>query len=82
MAKKTIKPREKELPKVHKQLEGLDLTINSFGEINMSLSIEKINEFLNKNVDDKKLRGLEDNEPLEEDYDDDDDVLFQDDDEL
>lgn len=64
MAKKTIKPREKELPKVHKQLEGLDLTINSFGEINMSLSIEKINEFLNKNVDDKKLRHRDDIDEL------------------
>ncbi|MFN8357831.1 MAG: hypothetical protein U0Y10_25450 [Spirosomataceae bacterium] len=71
MAKKTINPKDKELPKVHKDLEGLDLTINSFGEISMSLSIEKINEFLNKNVDDKKLRhrddldelkGLKDNE--------------------
>lgn len=64
MAKKVTKPKAKELPKVHKQLEGLDLTINSFGEINMSLSIEKINEFLNKNVDDKKLRHRDDIDEL------------------
>ncbi len=64
MAKKAIKPKVRELPKVHKQLEGLDLTINSFGEINMSLSIEKINEFLNKNVDDKKLRHRDDIDEL------------------
>ena len=64
MAKKTQKPKEKELPKVHKDLKGLDLTINSFGEINMSLNIEKINEFLNKNVDDKKLRHRDDIDEL------------------
>lgn len=47
----------KALPKVHKDLEGLDVTINTFGEIQLSYDISKINEFLNKEVDDKKLKN-------------------------
>lgn len=56
MAKKKEVKKE-ELPKVHKDLEGFDISINTFGEINRSIDIEKINEFLNKNMDDKKLRN-------------------------
>jgi hypothetical protein len=51
-----------ELPKVHKDLNGFDVTINSFGEIQMSYDIEKINNFLNSKVDDKKLKHLKDDE--------------------
>ena len=47
-------------PKVASELEGLELNIDSFGEIQNTLSIDKINEFLNKNVDDKKLRDRDD----------------------
>jgi hypothetical protein len=60
MAKKTTKPKNKELPRVHKELDGFDIEINSFGEISTSFSIDRINEFLNKNVDDKKLRHRKD----------------------
>jgi hypothetical protein len=49
-----------EKPRVHKDLEGFDIKINSFGEINTSFDMDKINEFLNRNVDDKKLRDRED----------------------
>lgn len=56
MAKK--KPEDK--PKVAKDLDGLELNIDSFGEIQNSMPIDKINEFLNKNVDDKKLRDRDD----------------------
>jgi hypothetical protein len=35
------------------------MEINSFGEISSSFSIDKINEFLNKNVEDKKLKDRE-----------------------
>jgi hypothetical protein len=51
-----------ELPKVHKDLEGFDVTINSFGEIQMSYNIEKINDFLNNKVEDKKLKHLKEDE--------------------
>lgn len=35
-------------PGVHKDLKGLDIKVNSFGEIESELAIESINEFLNK----------------------------------
>jgi len=49
-----------EKPRVHKELDGFDIQINSFGEITTSFDMDRINEFLNKNVDDKKLRDRED----------------------
>ena len=47
-------------PKVHSELEGFDITIDKFGQLKSNLPIEKLNEFLNKNVDDKKLRDRKD----------------------
>ena len=47
-------------PKVSKELEGLNIKVNTFGEIKTNYDIDKINEFLNKTVDDKKLRDRED----------------------
>ncbi|HET9053746.1 MAG TPA: hypothetical protein VFM90_06230 [Cyclobacteriaceae bacterium] len=47
-------------PRVHKDLQGFDIEIDSFGEIKSNTNIERINEFLNKNVDDKKLAERED----------------------
>jgi hypothetical protein len=55
MAKdKKIKP--KTLPKVHKDLAGFDIEIDTFGEIKTSFDIDKINEFLNKEMKDKKFK--------------------------
>lgn len=54
MAKK--KQNQKETPRVNPELEGFDIRIDPFGEIKTNYNIDKINEFLNKNVDDKKLR--------------------------
>ena len=51
-----IKPKAR----VHKDLDGLEVSIDTFGEIRSNMHIEKINEFLNKNVDDKKLAERED----------------------
>jgi hypothetical protein len=57
------KKKEKlELPRVHKDLKGFDVTVNSFGEIQMSYDIEKINAFLNNQVEDKKLKHLKEDE--------------------
>jgi len=47
-------------PKVHPELEGFQISIDKFGQIQSSVPIEKLNEFLNKNVDDKKLRHRDD----------------------
>ena len=46
--------------KVHDELTGFDVSINAFGEIKSNVSIEKINDFLNRNVEDKKLKDRED----------------------
>ncbi len=54
------KKEQQEKPKVAPELDGLEVNIDSFGEIQNSLSIDKINDFLNKNVDDKKLRDRDD----------------------
>lgn len=48
-------PKKKKKPRVHKDLQGFEVSINQFGELSSNMNIEKINEFLNKNVDDKKL---------------------------
>ncbi|MDN4166796.1 hypothetical protein QWY31_14890 [Cytophagales bacterium LB-30] len=64
-SKKSNKPKEEEAPKVNAELEGFDITIDSFGEIKSSFDIDKINAFLNKHVDDKKLRDRDDLEKPE-----------------
>lgn len=58
--KKPTPPTTPEKPRVHKELNGFDIRINSFGEITSTVDIDKINEFLNKNVNDKKLRDRKD----------------------
>lgn len=58
------KKKEKELPKVHKDLEGFEMEIDSFGELKSNIDIEKINKFLNKEVEDKKLKDREDLDEL------------------
>ena len=47
-------------PKVNPELEGFDIEIDPFGEIKSNYKIEKINEFLNRNVEDKKLLERDD----------------------
>ncbi len=56
----TKKKKKEEEPRVHEELKGFKMEINSFGEISSSFSIDKINEFLNKNVEDKKLKERDD----------------------
>lgn len=46
---------DKKKSRVHQDLEGFEIKVNEHGEITSNYSIDKINEFLNKNVDDKKL---------------------------
>lgn len=64
MAKKGKSAPKKEKPKVHKDLDGFEMSIDQFGEIKSNMNIEKINEFLNKNVDDKKLAERDDYEKM------------------
>ncbi|GJM30074.1 MAG: hypothetical protein DHS20C17_27090 [Cyclobacteriaceae bacterium] len=58
MTKKKPKKDKEEKPRVNKELEGFDIEIDAFGEIKTNYDINKINEFLNREVDDKKLRHL------------------------
>lgn len=61
MSKRVNKPSKKQgKPRVHKDLEGLEVSINQFGELKTNMDIEKINEFLDKNVEDKKLEERDD----------------------
>jgi hypothetical protein len=62
MTKKETPKKKK--PRVHKDLQGFEVSINQFGELNSNMNIEKINEFLNKNVDDKKLAERDDYEAV------------------
>lgn len=63
MSKKPKKDKKKEnKPKVNPELSGFDVHIDPFGEIKTNYNIDKINEFLNRHVDDKKLREKDDKE--------------------
>ncbi|NQZ75292.1 MAG: hypothetical protein HRT61_04145 [Ekhidna sp.] len=55
---------KKEKARVHKDLDGLELSVDSFGEISSNMPIEKLNKFLNKNVEDKKLKDRDDLDDL------------------
>ena len=57
--------KEKRKP-IHEDLEGFDVKINRFGQIESNFDIDKVNEFLNKSTDDKKIKGKKE-EALEED---------------
>jgi hypothetical protein len=54
LRKKRIKETR---PRVDPELEGLEIGINTFGEIQSNMNIEAINEFLNRNLEDKKLKN-------------------------
>ncbi|MCK6617218.1 MAG: hypothetical protein L6Q51_06215 [Cyclobacteriaceae bacterium] len=51
-------------PRVHKDLQGFEVSIDQFGELKSNMDIEKLNAFLDKNVEDKKLAERDDYEEL------------------
>jgi hypothetical protein len=63
MSKKS-KSGEKKKPKVNPELEGFEIKIDTFGELKSTFDIDKINAFLNRNVEDKKLRDRDDLEEI------------------
>jgi hypothetical protein len=63
--RKETKPK-KEKPSFHEGLEGFDIKVNSFGQMESSFDIEQLNEFLNKEIDDKKLSDTKAVEEAEE----------------
>ncbi len=46
----------------HEKLKGFDLKINPFGELESGFSIDKINDFLDHQVEDKKLKQSKEEE--------------------
>ncbi len=61
MGRKSKKSKsDKKKPTVNKELKGFDIEIDRFGEIKTNFEVDKINEFLNRHVDDKKLRDRKD----------------------
>jgi hypothetical protein len=60
MAKKNSKLVDKK-PKVHPNLEGFEMKIDSFGQIISSMDRDQLNSFLNKEMpEDKKLSPKDD----------------------
>jgi len=53
--KSTKKTTKTGRPSFHEDLQGFDIKVNSFGEMESSFEIDRINEFLNKEVPHKKL---------------------------
>lgn len=47
-------------PEVHDELKGFDIKINQFGEITSNFEIDKLNQFLDENVEDLKLKDRDD----------------------
>jgi hypothetical protein len=65
MTKRSDKPSKKQgKPRVHKELSGFEVSIDQFGELKSNMAIEKLNDFLNENVDDKKLAERNDYEDM------------------
>jgi hypothetical protein len=64
MAKDKEVPKKQARPRVHQELKGFEVSIDSFGELKSNLPIEKLNKFLDENVDDKKLAEREDYEKM------------------
>ena len=63
--KKAIMPKkltDKKKAEVHEELEGFDIRVDPFGKMTSNIRIDELNKFLNKNVEDKKLTHLKDEE--------------------
>lgn len=57
---------KKGTPEAHDELKGFDIQINEFGQIRSTLPIDRLNAFLNENLQDKKLKDQDTKESGEE----------------
>ena len=55
MGRKPKSKKDSDKPVLHKDLEGFSINVNEFGEIITSMPLDKLNEFLNARLQDKKL---------------------------
>lgn len=53
------KKKDNNNPDVHNELKGFEIKINEFGEIVSSYDVDKLNDFLDEQVEDKKLKDLD-----------------------
>jgi len=51
------KKEKKQKANVHEELDGFNIKINAFGQMETTIPVDKLNTFLNENVEDKKLTG-------------------------
>ena len=47
-------------PSFHEGLEGFDIKVNSFGQMESTFEIDKLNEFLNQQEGKKKIKSSDD----------------------
>ena len=57
MAKDKGKDKEDDKKERSEKLEGFSIEINEFGEIITNTPVDKLNKFLDENLDDKKLKS-------------------------
>ena len=50
------KKNRQQQPESKQDLKGFSIRINEFGEVETTMGIDRVNDFLNENVDDKKFR--------------------------
>ena len=50
-----MKEKKSKQGKVHAELGSFEVSVTEFGEIGGTLNIDKLNNFLDENVEDKKL---------------------------
>jgi hypothetical protein len=53
--KKKNKER-KDRHSLHEELKGFNIELNAFGQIESNLKVERLNEFLNKHLPDRKFQ--------------------------
>lgn len=61
------KKKKKSIPQpgksaFHEGLEGFDIKINPFGELESNFDVDRLNAFLNQQMADKKLKPPEDSD--------------------
>ncbi|MCY7408665.1 MAG: hypothetical protein LH473_00185 [Chitinophagales bacterium] len=50
-----MKKKQKKIAETHPDLRGMEISVNEFGEIISNISVERLNDFLDRNLTDKKL---------------------------
>lgn len=59
MKKKKEKKSEVTRKNLHKDLQGFDIQLNAFGQIETTIQLEDLNTFLNTHLPDRKLNNSE-----------------------